>query len=62
MYQNSGQTRPFGLNQDLEKKIAMTSPETLNTKVADNELSFPRVTHMTYSDARFDSCEILKSG
>jgi hypothetical protein len=40
----------------------MTFPETLNTKVAINELSFPLVTHMAYSDARFDSYEILKSG
>jgi hypothetical protein len=39
----------------------MTFPETLNTKVAFSELSFPLVTHMTYSDARFDSYEILKS-
>jgi hypothetical protein len=40
----------------------MTFPETLNTKVADSELSFPLVTHMAYSDAQFDSYEILKSG
>jgi hypothetical protein len=40
----------------------MTFPETLNTKVADNELSFPLVTHMVYSDARFGSYGILKSG
>jgi hypothetical protein len=40
----------------------MTFPETLNTKVADNELSFPLVTHMAYSDARFGNYEILKSG
>jgi hypothetical protein len=40
----------------------MTFPETLNTKVADNELSFPLVTHIVYSDARFDKYEILKSG
>jgi hypothetical protein len=38
----------------------MTFPETLNIKVADNELSFPLVSHMTYSDARFDSYEIFK--
>jgi hypothetical protein len=42
--------------------FAMTSPETLNTKVAANELSFPLVTHMAYSDARFDSYGISKSG
>jgi hypothetical protein len=40
----------------------MTFPETLNTKVADNELSFLWVTHMAYSDARFGSYGILKSG
>jgi hypothetical protein len=40
----------------------MTFPETLNAKVADNELSFPLVTHMAYSDARFGNYGILKSG
>ncbi len=40
----------------------MTFPETLNTKVSVNELSFPLVTHTAYSDARFDSYGILKSG
>jgi hypothetical protein len=40
----------------------MTFPETLNTKVAINELIFPLVTHMAYSYARFDSYGILKSG
>jgi hypothetical protein len=40
----------------------MTSPETLNTKFAVNELSFLLVTHMVYSDARFDSYGILMSG
>jgi hypothetical protein len=40
----------------------MTFPETLNTKIADNELSFPLVTHMTFFDARFGSYGILKSG
>jgi hypothetical protein len=40
----------------------MTFPETLNTKVADSELSFPLVTHMAFSDTRFGSYEILKSG
>jgi hypothetical protein len=33
----------------------MTSLETLNMKLAVNELSFPLVTHIAYSDARFDS-------
>jgi hypothetical protein len=42
--------------------LAMTFPETLNTKVADNELSFMMVTHMIFSDARFGSYGILKSG
>jgi hypothetical protein len=27
-----------------------------------NEVSFPLVTHMVYSDGQFDSYEILKSG
>jgi hypothetical protein len=40
----------------------MTFPETLNTKVAVNELIFQLVTHMAYSDARFDSYAILKLG
>jgi hypothetical protein len=39
----------------------MTFPETLNTKVADSELSFLLVTHMAFSDARFGSYGILKS-
>jgi hypothetical protein len=39
----------------------MIFPETLNTKVAVSELSFPLVTHMAYSNERFDSYEILKS-
>jgi hypothetical protein len=40
----------------------MTSPETLNTKVSINELSFPLVTHIVYSDTHFVRYEILKSG
>jgi hypothetical protein len=40
----------------------MTFPETLNTKVAINELSFMLVTYTDYSDAWFDSYGILKSG
>jgi hypothetical protein len=40
----------------------MTFPETLNTKVTINELIFLLVTHTAYSDARFDSYGILKSG
>jgi hypothetical protein len=40
----------------------MTSLETLNAKVVDNKLNFPLVTHTVYSDARFESYVILKSG
>jgi hypothetical protein len=40
----------------------MTFPESLNTKVAINEVSFLLVTHMAYSDAWFDTYGILKSG
>jgi hypothetical protein len=39
----------------------MTFLETLNTKVAVNELSFPLVTHTAYFDAWFDSYGILNS-
>jgi hypothetical protein len=44
------------------QNFATTFPETLNTKVADNDLSFLLVTHMAYSDARFGNYVILKSG
>jgi hypothetical protein len=44
------------------QNFAMTFPETLNTIVANNDLSFPLVTHMAYSDVRFGSYWILKSG
>jgi hypothetical protein len=40
----------------------MTSPKTLNTKVVIDELRSLLVTHTTYSNARFDSYRILKSG
>jgi hypothetical protein len=40
----------------------MTFPENLNTKVADSKLSFPLLTHMAFSDARFGSYWILNSG
>jgi hypothetical protein len=40
----------------------MISPETLNTKVSINKLSFLLVIHTFYSDARFDSYGNLKSG
>jgi hypothetical protein len=43
------------------QNFAMTFLETLNTKVADNDLSFPLVTHMAFSDARFGSYGILNS-
>jgi hypothetical protein len=37
-------------------------PETLNTKIAVNELKFPLVTHTVYSNTQFDSYRLLKSG
>jgi hypothetical protein len=40
----------------------MTFPESLNTKVAINELRFPLVTHTVLPDERFDSYGILMSG
>jgi hypothetical protein len=40
----------------------MTCLETLYTKDVANEISFLLITHMTYSDARFDSYRILKPG
>jgi hypothetical protein len=40
----------------------MTYPETLNTKVAVNKLSFPLITQMVYFHARFDSYGLLQSG
>jgi hypothetical protein len=52
----------FRSNSGIWQNFAMTSTETLNTKVADNEFSFPLVTHMAYSDARFGNYGILKSG
>jgi hypothetical protein len=42
--------------------FAITSPETLNTKVSINELTFLLVTHTVHSNARFDSYGVLKSG
>jgi hypothetical protein len=41
------------------QNFTMTSPETMYTKVAINELSFLLVTHTTYSDAQFDSYGIF---
>jgi hypothetical protein len=40
----------------------MTSPETLNMKIAVNELRFSQVTHMECSNGRLDRYGILKSG
>jgi hypothetical protein len=40
----------------------MTSAETLNTKGTINELSFWLVTHVVYSDARYNCYGILESG
>jgi hypothetical protein len=37
----------------------MTSPETLNTKVAFHKVIFPLVTDTVYSNARFDRYEIF---
>jgi hypothetical protein len=44
------------------KNFALTSPETLYTKHAVNELSFLVVTHTTCFDIRFDRYEFLKLG
>jgi hypothetical protein len=44
------------------QNFAMTFPEILNTKVSFNKLRFPLVTHMAYSDARFESYGILNLG
>jgi hypothetical protein len=44
------------------KKFALTSPETLYTKHAVNELSFLVVTHTTCFNIRFDRYEFLKLG
>jgi hypothetical protein len=40
----------------------MTSQETLNIKVAVNELSFLLLTHTVYSDAWVDSYGVFKTG
>jgi hypothetical protein len=58
----------FWTDQTLRHKsgfwqnFAMTSRETLYTKNADNEHSFPLVTHMAYFDTRFGRYGLLKSG
>jgi hypothetical protein len=41
-------------------KFAMTTLESLNTKIFSNLLSFLLVTHTASSDARFDSYEFSK--
>jgi hypothetical protein len=43
------------------QNFTMISSETLNTKVADNELNFPLVTHTAYSDIRFGHYGHFKS-
>jgi hypothetical protein len=43
------------------QNFAMTSLETLNTKIAVNKLSFPLVTHTALSDEWFDSYGLLKT-
>jgi hypothetical protein len=40
----------------------MTTPESLNSKITINNLTFPMVTHMDYSNAQFGRYVILKSG
>jgi hypothetical protein len=52
----------FRHNSWIWRHFAMTTPETLTTKLTVNELSFLLVTHMAYYDARFDSYGILKTG
>jgi hypothetical protein len=44
------------------RNFAVTSLETLNTKVIANELSILLVTHMVSSDVRFDSYGVLNLG
>jgi hypothetical protein len=44
------------------QNFAMTFPETLHTKNDINEHSFTSLTHMAYSDTRFDRYGFLKSG
>jgi hypothetical protein len=43
-------------------KFGQDLPRSFNTTNSVNELSFPLVTHTAYSDARFDSYRVLKSG
>jgi hypothetical protein len=43
------------------RNFTMTSPETLNTKVSVNKLSFLLVTHTVLFDERFDSYGLLKT-
>jgi hypothetical protein len=57
-----GADSTFWSKSGFWQNFTMTFTETLNTKVADNELSFPLDTHMAFSDARLGSYGILKSG
>jgi hypothetical protein len=52
----------FGHKSGICRNFAMASSETLNTEFAINKLRFLLVTHMVYSDARFDSYGILNLG
>jgi hypothetical protein len=52
----------FRLKSGILHNFAMTSTESLITKLSVNELSFLLVTHMVDSDARFDRYRLLKSG
>jgi hypothetical protein len=52
----------FQHKSGIWQNFVMTSPETLNTKIAVNELSFLMVTHMAHSNAWFDSYGVWKSG
>jgi hypothetical protein len=52
----------FRHKSGIWQNFTMTTPETLNTEIAINELSFQVVTHTAYSATRFDSYRILKLG
>jgi hypothetical protein len=51
----------FQHKSGIWQNFAMTSQETLNIKIAANELSFPLVTHTAHSNARCDRYRILKT-
>jgi hypothetical protein len=44
------------------RNFAMTTPGTLHTKIATNELRFPPVTLTAYFDTWFGRYRLLKSG